>query len=98
LAGVNRVQRAEHEVTGFRRAQGDAHGFAIAHFADQNDLGSLAQRGAQTGSKTTEVRAEFALVERGLHVRMHIFDRVFQRDDVDAFVAVDFVQDRRERG
>ena len=47
LTGVDGVQRAENEVTGFRRHQRDFHRRAIAHFAHQNDFGRLAQRGAQ---------------------------------------------------
>ena len=47
LAGIDRVQRAQHQMAGFRRAQGDLHRLAVAHFADENDLGRLAQRGAQ---------------------------------------------------
>ena len=48
LAGIDGVQRAEHQVAGFRRAQRDFHRLAIAHFADQNHFRRLAQGGAQT--------------------------------------------------
>ena len=47
LSGINRVQRAQNKVTGFRRAQRNLHGVAIAHFADENYLWRLTQRGAQ---------------------------------------------------
>ena len=48
LTGVDGVQCAENEVTGFRRHQRDLHCRAIAHFAHQNDFRRLAQRRAQT--------------------------------------------------
>ena len=48
LAGVDRVQRAQNEMTSFRRHQRDFDGGAVAHFADENDFRRLAQRGAQT--------------------------------------------------
>jgi hypothetical protein len=59
------------QVAGFRRAQRDFDRVAVAHFADENDLGRLAQRGAQAVGKAVEINAQFALVERGLVVRMH---------------------------
>jgi hypothetical protein len=98
FAGVDCVERAQNQVAGFRRAQGDFHRVAVAHFADENHLGRLAQRGAQTVRVGIEIHSEFALVERGLLVLVQIFDRVFQRDDVDRLGAVDLVENGRERG
>ena len=56
LAGIDRVQGAQHQVAGFRGAQGDLHRVAVAHFADQNDLGRLAQGGAQAVGKSCRNR------------------------------------------
>ena len=98
FAGVDGVQRAQDQMAGFRRAQGDFHRLPVAHFADENDLRRLAQRGAQAVGVGVKINAQFALVERGLLVRMNIFHRVFQRDDVDRLGLVDFVQNRRQRG
>ena len=95
---IDGVQRAEDQVAGFRRAQGDLHRVLIAHFADENDLGRLAQRGAQTVDVGIEINAQFTLVESCLVVRMDIFHRVFQGDDVDGFAPVDFVQNGGQRG
>ena len=47
LRGIDGVQRREHEVAGFGGGQRDLDRFAVAHFADQDDLRRLAQRGAQ---------------------------------------------------
>ena len=68
FAGVDGVQRAQDQMAGFRRAQGDFHRFLVAHFADENDLGRLAQRGAQAVGVAVEINAQFALVERRLLV------------------------------
>ena len=98
LAGVDRVQRAQHQVAGLRGAQGDLDRLAVAHFADENDFGRLAQGGAQAVGEAVEISAQFALVERGHVVRMNKFDRVFQRDDVNGLGVVDLVEDGGQRG
>ena len=92
LAGVDGVQGAEHQVAGFGGAQGDLHRFPVAHFAHQNDLGRLAQGGAQAVGEGVEIRAQLALVDGGLLLRMDEFDRILQGDDVDGFGLVDLVQ------
>ena len=70
-------------MAGFRGHERDFHGGAIAHFADQNDFWRLAKRGAQAIGIIVEIVPEFALIEGGLASRMHEFDRIFQRHDVD---------------
>ena len=97
LAGIDRVQCAHDQMAGFRGGHADLDGFAVAHFADENDLGSLAQRGAQSGGEGAEVVAHFALVESRLLLRMHEFDGIFERDDVDRLGLVQFVQQGRQR-
>ena len=49
------VQGAQNQVAGFRRAQGDFDRVAVAHFADENDLGRLAQGGAQAVGIVVEI-------------------------------------------
>ncbi len=39
---------------------------------------------------------DFALVDRGLEVRVEVLDGVLDGDDMDRVVAVDLVDDRRE--
>ena len=98
LARVDGVQRAEHEVARLGGGHGDLDGLAVAHFADEDDLGRLAQRGAQAIGVAVEIRAEFALVERALTVLVDELDRIFQRDDVVGLGAVDLVENGGERG
>ncbi len=42
FGGVDGVERGENEVAGFGSFEGDFDGFAIAHFADEDDFGRLA--------------------------------------------------------
>ena len=85
LAGIDRVQCAHDQVAGFRGRHADFDRFAVAHFADENDFGSLAQRSAKSGGERAEVVSHFPLVERRLLLRMDEFDRIFERDDVNRF-------------
>ena len=98
LAGIDRVQRAQNEVAGFRGHQRDFDGGAVAHFADENDFRRLAQRGAQAVRIIVKIVSEFALVEGGLARRMHELDRILQRDDVHRLRFVDLVEDRGQGG
>ena len=49
--GVVGVERAENQVTGERRADGDFGRFKVAHFADHDDVGIAAQDTAQRGGE-----------------------------------------------
>ena len=42
------VQRAQHQMAGFRGGERDLHRAAVAHFTHENHLRRLAQRGTQT--------------------------------------------------
>ena len=86
------MQCTHHEVACFCSRHADLDSFAVAHFADENDFGRLAQRSAKTVGKRAEVVTHFPLVERRLLLRMHEFDRVFQRHDVYRFRFVEFIQ------
>ncbi len=48
LAGVNRVQRAEDDVTGLGSGHRNFERLGVANLADQNGFGRLAQGRAQT--------------------------------------------------
>ena len=58
----------KHEVARLRRHQRDFDRGAIAHFADEDDLRRLAQRGAQAIGIAVEIAAQFALIEGGAAV------------------------------
>ena len=78
-------------MAGFRGGDGDAHGFGVAHFADDDDVGRLAQGAAKRGGKIRRVDADFHLLDDAAHVLMLVLDRIFDDDDVARFAAVDVV-------
>ena len=96
--GGGGVQRAEHQVAGFRRFQRDFHGFKVAHFADEHDVRVFTEGGAQRGGERTGMAADFAVVDQALLVGVHEFHRVFNRDDVVGAGPVDVVDHRGQRG
>ena len=98
LRGVLGVQRGEHEVAGLGRGQGGGDRLEVAHLADEDDVGVLAQRRLQRLGEALRVGAELALVDEALLVRVQELDRVLDRHDVLLARVVDLVDHRRERG
>ena len=92
-----RVQRAEDEVARLRRLDGDRDGLEVAQLADEDDVGILAQRGAQRALERAGVHADLALRDDAPLVRMHELDRVLDRDDVIAARAIHEIDQRAER-
>ena len=73
------------------------HRLEIAHLADEDDVGILAQRRAQRALERVGVRPDLALVDEALLVVVHELDRILDRDDVVVAVPVDVVDHRAER-
>ena len=82
LGRVQRVERGEHQVAGLRRVQRRLDGLDVAHLADQDDVGVLAQGGAQGLREARRVLADLALADHALLVLVHELDRVLDRDDM----------------
>ena len=58
------MQRAEDEVAGERRLDGDLGGLEVADLADHDDVGILAQEGAQgVGEVEPDVLVDLHLVD-----------------------------------
>ena len=55
--------RREHQVAGLGRRQRNPHRLGIAHLADDDDVGRLAQRGAQRGREVGRVDADLHLLD-----------------------------------
>jgi len=92
------VQGPDHEVAGLGGGERQPHRLHVAHLADDDDVGILAQRGPERPREAHGVGAHLPLVhQRGLH-RVHELDRVFEGDDVVGLRLVDQVHDRGERG
>jgi hypothetical protein len=75
---------------------GDLDGLHVAHLADQDHLGRLPQRRAQSEGERARVRAHLALVHGGLHMLVHVLHRVLDGEDVVGELVVDLVDDGGE--
>ena len=97
LRRVLGVQRGEDEVAGLGRGQGRADRLHVAHLADEDDVGVLAQRGLEAEREGRRVRPQLALVDDALLVVVQELDRVLDGEDVLVARLVDLVDDRGER-
>ena len=96
--GVAGVERAEHEVAGLRGGDGEGDRLEVAHFADHDDIGVLAERAAKSVGEGFRVSVNLALGDMATARRDDVFDRILERDDVVVAGAVDLVDERGERG
>ena len=97
FGGALGVQRAEHQVAGAGRGQGQFYRLQVAHFAHQDDVRVFAQGAAQGGRKRLGVNADFPVVHEAVFALMHELDRIFDRDDVIAAVLVAVIDHGRQR-
>ena len=82
LRRVERMQRGEHEVAGLGGEQRRLDRLEVAHLADEDDVGVLAQRAAQRLRERVGVHADFALVDDRPVVPVQVLDRILDRHDV----------------
>ena len=80
LGGVQGVQGGEDQVAGFGGQQGGGDRFEVAHFADQDHVGILAQGGAQRGREVGRIDLDFALIDEAVLIAMQEFDGVLDGD------------------
>ena len=85
-------------MSGLRRGQRGLDGLQVAHFAHQDHVGVLAQRGLERLGKRERVDADLALVDDAPLVADEELDRVLDRHDVARLVGVDVIDHRGERG
>ena len=98
LGGGLGVQGGEDEVAGLGRGQRGRDRLQVAHLADQDHVGVLAQRGLQRAGEVLRVGADLALVDEAALVAVQELDRVLDREDVILALLVDQVDHRGERG
>ncbi len=92
--GIICMQRAEHEMAGQGGLDRDFRGFGIPDFTHHDDIGVLAQEGAQrVGKRQADIRAHQHLVDTA-HL---ILNRLLGGQDAPVDL-VDFVQEGVERG
>jgi hypothetical protein len=92
------VQRGEDEVAGLGRGQGGGDGVEVAHLADEDHVGVLAQGGLEGQPEGRGVGADLALVDDALLVAVQELDRVLDGHDVLFARRVDLVDHRGQRG
>ena len=80
----------------FARRQGDAHRFGIAHLTDNDDIRRLAERRPQSSWKIRRIDSNLHLFHNAFLLGMFKLDRIFDRDDVFGFPAVDLVDERSQ--
>ena len=90
------MQRAEDEVAGLGRRHGGGDRLEVAHLADEDHVGVLAQRTAERLGEGRRVDADLALVDDAALVAVQELDRVLDGEDVVVACAVDLVDHRRE--
>ena len=92
------MEGGEDEVAGLGRGQSRRDGLEVAHLAEEDHVGVLAERGAEGLGKAGRVDADLALVDDAALVAVHELDRVLDREDVLGALAVDLVDQGREGG
>ena len=73
------MQRRENQMTGLGGFQCDAHGFQVAHFADQHDVRVLSQDCSQLHG---ESRTDGFVHRNVVHAVDYVLHRIFKCRDV----------------
>ena len=76
------VQRGEDEVAGLGGGERRRHRLEVAHLPHQDDVGVLAQAGAQRGGERRRVGAHLDLLDEALAAGVLVLDGVLDGDDV----------------
>ena len=98
LRRVLGVQRGEDEVAGLRRGQRGRDRLEVAHLADEDHVGVLAQRGLQAPARSVGASAPSSRwLTMQLLVAVEELDRVLDGDDVLLARLVDLVDHRGQR-
>ena len=93
-----RAAGGEGEVAGLGEGEGGVHALAVAHLAEEDDVGVLAQGGAQGVVEAVGVVADLALGDEAGGGFVDVLDGVLDGEDVLVAVAVDLVEDGGEGG
>ena len=91
------MQRREHQLPGRGRGQRQPHRLGVAHLTDHDHVRILTQRSAQCAPEGRRVPADLAVRDDGLLIRVTELDGVLDRENVFALVAVDVIEQCRER-
>ena len=94
---VRRGKAREHEVSGLACRHRHLHRLRIAHFADDDHVWRLAERRPERGRKVGRVNPHLDLLDEGLAMRVFVFDRILDGDDVERLARVDRGDQRSKR-
>jgi len=97
LVRGRRVHRADHQVAGLGRADREGDRLQVAQLPDHDHIRVLAQGGLERVCEGAGAGPELALVDRSLLDRMHILDRVLDRQHVVRPARVDQVDHGSQR-
>ncbi len=89
LVAVVGVQRGQSQMAGFGEGDRMIHSFAITDFANQNHVVCLPQGVLQRSLPVGSVGADFALCDDAVEMRVHEFDRIFDRQDMRVLALID---------
>ena len=92
------VQRGEKEMTGLGGCHGNADGFIVTHFAQQDNIRALAQGGLQSGDIIVRINLDLSLTDNALVVTVQVFQRVFQGNNMRIPCVVDAVNQAGKGG
>src|SRR5437870_13246346 len=84
-------------MAGLGSGQSGGNGFEVAHLADEDHVGVLAESGTQGLAEARGIWTDLALVDDAALVAVQELDRVLDREDVLGAVPVDLIDDRCER-
>ncbi len=92
------MQGAQAQVASFGECDCMFHGFGVANLADQDYVRRLAQGVFQGVVPRQRIDADFTMRDQAGFILVHIFDRIFHRDDVAVRIAVAMIDHRGQRG
>ena len=98
LDGVERVERREHEVAGFRGDERRLDRLEIPQLADEDDVGILPKRAAHRVRERARVDRHLALADDGAVVTVEELDWILDRHHVGRPRGVHVIHERGERG
>ena len=98
VIAVVRVKGRDAQVTRLCVGDRGRHRLLVADFADQDAVRGLSQCVPQRDLEADRVRADLALVDDGLLVAEHVFDRILEREDVAGPLRVAQVEHRCDGG
>ena len=96
--GTAGVQRGQNQVTGFSCGDRERNRLEIAHLTHHDDIRILTQGSAKSVGEALCMSVNLALVHMTTGGLNHIFDGIFQGDDVIGSLLVDFINQGCQSG